>query len=87
MESPLISQQASDLITPSPMSIVATPRAPHKYFDQGEEGLRRKAGAGRAGARQAESHALLRAKGVGEEGVVSGLQRAPPYWACCSPRP
>jgi hypothetical protein len=31
-----MSQQASDLITPSPMSMVATPRAPHKYFDQGE---------------------------------------------------
>eukprot|EP00277_Geminigera_cryophila_P036626 CAMPEP_0173108774 /NCGR_PEP_ID=MMETSP1102-20130122/42949_1 /TAXON_ID=49646 /ORGANISM="Geminigera sp., Strain Caron Lab Isolate" /LENGTH=210 /DNA_ID=CAMNT_0014007371 /DNA_START=1 /DNA_END=632 /DNA_ORIENTATION=+ len=39
-ESPLIvGQKTSDLITPSPMSIVATPRAPHKYFDQANDCL------------------------------------------------
>lgn len=40
VDSPLIvAQKTSDLITPSPMSIIATPRAPHKYFDQESVGL------------------------------------------------
>jgi len=81
VESPLISQQASDLITPSPMSIVATPRAPHKYFDQGD------AEAGGAGADQ-KGASWASSSGT-KSGLLFGSSKhetaAPSAWAEASP--